>query len=414
MLSPNVIIPFDGNHASIPSTFTRETDLDDRYPKAWGDQIPDQTGGASTHTHTSPSHSHTLNNHTHTYTSGARIDGGLAGGNAAGVGVIAATHTHTGTTGSSNGGTTSSDSVTYGAASNDPPYYKVIFIKAVGYQFIPQNGMILSEETSRNNMTFHAASAGKYLKGASTGANAGGTGGSTTNSHDISHTHTANSHTHADANTNASGDTTINTDGAGIYANSNHVHVASTAAGTQALNANADTLVTAETVEPAYKTLNAYKAASGNVVPEPGDIALWMESLSDIPIGWSLCDGTDGTPDMRNKFLKINSSAGVSTTGGSNTHTHAAQSHSHTSNGNHSHTISFGTGNNNNANPQPGATDTVRDGHYHASATSSSEAGAYASANTTANSSDNQPLYRTVAYIQLKFLAGGGALFALA
>lgn len=35
-----------------------------------------------------------------------------------------------------------------------------------------------------------------------------------------------------------------------------------------------------------------------------GIICLWDQPLADIPTGWQLCDGTNGTPDMRSVFPK--------------------------------------------------------------------------------------------------------------
>lgn len=62
-----------------------------------------------------------------------------------------------------------------------------------------------------------------------------------------------------------------------------------------------------------------------------GVIAMWHGLLTNIPSGWELCDGTNGTPDLRSKFLK-GSAASVNpgNTGGSTTHNHddhAAQGH---------------------------------------------------------------------------------------
>lgn len=34
-----------------------------------------------------------------------------------------------------------------------------------------------------------------------------------------------------------------------------------------------------------------------------GTISMWAGSVGDIPVGWHLCDGTDGTPDLRDKFV---------------------------------------------------------------------------------------------------------------
>lgn len=42
-----------------------------------------------------------------------------------------------------------------------------------------------------------------------------------------------------------------------------------------------------------------------------GGIIMWSGSIASIPAGWALCDGSNGTPDLRSKFL-----VGASATGG--------------------------------------------------------------------------------------------------
>lgn len=34
-----------------------------------------------------------------------------------------------------------------------------------------------------------------------------------------------------------------------------------------------------------------------------GLICIWCGAIVDIPAGWQLCDGTNGTPDLRDKFI---------------------------------------------------------------------------------------------------------------
>ena len=34
-----------------------------------------------------------------------------------------------------------------------------------------------------------------------------------------------------------------------------------------------------------------------------GGIIMWSGSIANIPTGWALCDGSSGTPDLRNKFI---------------------------------------------------------------------------------------------------------------
>ena len=56
-----------------------------------------------------------------------------------------------------------------------------------------------------------------------------------------------------------------------------------------------------------------------------GLISMWSGSIASIPSGWALCNGTNGTPDLRNKFV-IGSSSDVS--GVSNTNVTGANTKS--------------------------------------------------------------------------------------
>ena len=64
----------------------------------------------------------------------------------------------------------------------------------------------------------------------------------------------------------------------------------------------------------------------------PGGIIMWSGSIASIPSGWLLCNGTSGTPDLRNRFVVgAGSTYAVANTGGSAnatlpTHTHTATS----------------------------------------------------------------------------------------
>ena len=37
---------------------------------------------------------------------------------------------------------------------------------------------------------------------------------------------------------------------------------------------------------------------------KPGCIIMWSGAIVDIPEGWLLCDGTNGTPDLTDKFIR--------------------------------------------------------------------------------------------------------------
>lgn len=188
----------------------------------------------------------------------------------------------------------------------------------------------------------------------------------------------------------------------------NHYHVVTFNNASQSFNSYTN-LTTNETVQPAYRKINAFKNSSGSsMMVAVGDIALWLGTLALIPVGWNLCDGTNDTPDMRGRYLKINTTATTTSTGGSNTHSHSAQGHTHTASGSHSHTGSSDDPAGGSHYDHDGEGVAIYREHTHTPLSCSTSAPGLNSANTAANSSNNEPAYRTVAYIQLEFLTGGG------
>ena len=54
-----------------------------------------------------------------------------------------------------------------------------------------------------------------------------------------------------------------------------------------------------------------------------GGIINWSGAIVDIPDNWQLCDGTGGTPDLRNEFVVgAGDTYAVDDTGGASVHTH--------------------------------------------------------------------------------------------
>ena len=54
-----------------------------------------------------------------------------------------------------------------------------------------------------------------------------------------------------------------------------------------------------------------------------GTIAIWSGSVASIPSGWYLCNGANGTPNLRDRFVVgAGGSYGVGATGGATTHNH--------------------------------------------------------------------------------------------
>ena len=88
--------------------------------------------------------------------------------------------------------------------------------------------------------------------------------------------------------------------------------------------------------------------ALANGIPS-GAIILWSGSIASIPSGWLLCDGSSGTPDLRDRFVVgAGSTYAVAATGGNAnatlvSHTHTATSS--VSDPGHAHTFNRYTGN---------------------------------------------------------------------
>ena len=74
--------------------------------------------------------------------------------------------------------------------------------------------------------------------------------------------------------------------------------------------------VTLQTLDDLYPILQSAPAVSSAFVA--GMIIIWSGSIGSIPAGWVLCDGTNATPDLRNRFVvAAGSTYAVGATGGS-------------------------------------------------------------------------------------------------
>jgi microcystin-dependent protein len=83
---------------------------------------------------------------------------------------------------------------------------------------------------------------------------------------------------------------------------------------------------------------------SGNDLLPAGVIVMW--SGTTAPAGWALCNGSGGTPDLRNRFVVGSGSTYASgATGGATTHQHSVDpaNTATTSNGSHNHTVNPAT-----------------------------------------------------------------------
>ena len=401
------IIAWDSTHASIPTGWSRATEIDGVYIKGTANGVePNTTAtGSNTHTHTSPNHNHTLNSHTHSVSLNASTAGGKSTGSTSS-GAPTTNHGHVAKTSSaSSGGTLNNATSTYEAVNHEPPYRKLIWIESLGTHGIPDGGIMLWDYLDgglRDNWDICDGNNGTpdlgdvFIKGSATGADSGGTGGSLTHTgHNIAHTHTETGHTHPSFTSGTYTATTDFESASGtadsvvghshdISLNSNTVGYSGTASSGSGDN------------QPEFTKLMFVQNNTGTYDYDTYGIGLWIDTLASIPSSHVLCDGTNSTIDMRDQYLKGASSSGeVGDTGGSNTHTHS-DNHSHTG-GSHNHTATVEV--QAVTNNQLNSGNSVPNSHGHTAVVGSTSVD-WGSSATTADSSSNEPEHITVAFIK--------------
>jgi microcystin-dependent protein len=94
---------------------------------------------------------------------------------------------------------------------------------------------------------------------------------------------------------------------------------------------------------------------TGIVTVPSGLVAMWSGSIASIPAGWFLCNGSNGTPDLRDRFVVgAGTTYAVAATGGAATvtlaeanlpsHTHAVSGNTGNQSADHTHLVSGNTG----------------------------------------------------------------------
>lgn len=135
-----------------------------------------------------------------------------------------------------------------------------------------------------------------------------------------------------------------------------------------------------------------------------GGIIMWAGTIATIPTGWALCDGTNGTPDLKDRFiLSVGAAENPGGTGGANTHTHTNDAHTHTVTA-HTHTYSGTTSTTGYGAycDDGGGAHLSTDTHTHTYSGTTSGGSSAASSAASANTMDtisNVPVYYKLAFI---------------
>lgn len=321
-LASGIIVPWPSTAASIPANFTRKTAWDGLYFRAKSSGTAGTTGGNATHTHSNDAgHFHVSSgSHSHSILGGT----GAPLGNLTGTGTVSSkgTHTHNAVSATASPGNSGSTATNIDAETNELDYVEVIWIESNGSPAgIPNGalGMFASDSLPSSWTRVHGD---KYLKGAATSGDGGGTGGANTHSHtDGGHNHTIPSHSHA-AVTSSAPSEPIHTDqhsnkpGLTVAALGHTHQVGINGTGLE-VNTGSVTMDAASS-EPAWEKLNCISNGTGGDDLPDQIIEFWGGSTGTIPTDWALYDAGDD-------FVKnCNANSEVGTTGGT------ASGHTHT------------------------------------------------------------------------------------
>ena len=133
-----------------------------------------------------------------------------------------------------------------------------------------------------------------------------------------------------------------------------------------------------------------------------GGIILWSGSVASIPSGWALCNGSNGTPDLRNRFVVgAGSTYAVDATGGSAdaivvSHTHTAS----VTDPGHTHTVPMRSGVGGEGSESHTLTKTNSTANYNETTASATTGISVTNASTGSSGTNaNLPPYYALAYI---------------
>jgi hypothetical protein len=417
----DMILAWPDSVATIPSGWTRVTALDGFHIRAAsGTGVPTDTGGSSTHTHTLPGHHHTIPAHSHsvggntgvsnTSTTSARFNGATQP-------QADQPHSHARpfNTGSHDATNTGDTVATAGAVNDQPPTREVIWIQSGGTQpGYPVNALAWATEDV-SGWEADLDSNGRYLKGAAAAGDGGAMIGTASHAHAIgTHSHTGFNHDHSLANTGLSNPSSSQEAGTGsgdprwLPRHTHPMDVASAGTGSTGTQTGGNT--NSVSVEPPNRRLKVIRNAAGGT--QTRVIGLYLGDVASLDPLLTLCNGSGGTPDMRNLFARDAGTDSVNSTGGSSTHAHTTPTHTHTLT-THSHNTSTGTSSTGSfQRPSSGDLgDSPTTGHTHASGdTSSVSPGVLAGGNGSAASADHTPLFHEAHFVRLDGTISGGPL----
>ncbi len=417
----DMILGWPGTVGTIPSGWSRVTALDTYLPRgATGVGAPSATGGAATHNHSTPFHQHTVGAHSHvvggsTGTSNSSTTSARFNGASQPQADQPHSHTRPSATGSNSAFQSGNTQAFTNAVSQVPPVLDVIWIKSTGSQANYPAGAVAWATESVSGWTTYTAANGRYLRGAAAAGNGGATAGASTHTHSIdAHVHTGGTHDHSIGATSLSNPASSTEAGYGSSTPRwlpRHTHPMDVgSASTGNLSSASGGTTGSANHEPPNRRLRALQNAGGGT--QTRIIGLYTGTVAALDPLLTLCDGTNGTPDMRSFFCRDAGSDSVNSTGGSSAHTHSLPNHAHAIPG-HAHTTNVLTSTTGSF-EAPSVGDlgnSPTTGHDHSSANTSSATPSIGSDGAgTSGSTSHIPVYKEVHFVRLDGTISGGPL----
>lgn len=420
-----MILGWPGTAASIPSGWSRVTALDGYHPRgATTTGAPSATGGATSHSHTTSPHNHAISSHSHS------VDGNTGSSNSSttsarfnGASQPQAdqphTHSRPDRTGSHSGGTSGTASPGTNSANNTPPTREVIWIASDGSQANYAVGVLGWATESVSGWTADASSSGRFLKGAAAAGNGGASSGAATHTHTVNgHTHTGLTHDHSIGNTGLSNPSSSQEAGTGsstprwLPRHTHPMDVVSTGTGstTAAGGGTSGGSTNAVNLEPPNRRLQVLRNTGGGT--QTRIIGLYTGTVAALDPLLSLCNGANGTPDMRTYFARDKGSDSVNSTGGSSSHAHSTPVHQHDIAG-HTHDTNVNASNSTSYEaPSFGDLgDSPTTGHTHSSgSTGNGSPPVVGKSSGNTNTVSHLPPYKEVHFVRLDGTIAGGPL----
>ena len=430
-----IVIAWDSS-ATIPTGWSRATDLDSKFPKTTtGDGTG--TGGSATHVHDSTGHTHTGGAHSHSSATSGNATGDTSETSSSTTRSDALITAHTHSASSANNSPTlgSTDHGDWSSASNNPAHYTVRWIVSDGSPSGFPNTSIVYFKGDSIPSGWSLVQGNKFLMGATGGANGGASDGG-------SHTHTTGAHTHSFPSHAHSGATSsIHNSGGGIrhgsciggHPNSKwvvsnvsntHTHTMSAWGSSGGMTSSSvDCTSGSTTYEPEWIKVTTIQNGSGGESAEEGMVVGWLGAASAVPDEWVICNGSNDTPTYNAKFIKGAASNGeADSTGGSAGHQNSSGTHTHASSHSHGTTGAMGSTSISTAGYETGSGGASHIGGfdvYMSSASHSHAAGGTSSTTTSTsagtspqldNTADTQPAFRNMLMLQYQPVAGGDAI----